>query len=383
METDLYDADHAAFRDAVREFIEREVTPYQRQWEDDHLIPRDVWIAAGKQGLLGIGVPEEYGGGGQTDWRYRCVIMDEMARAGAASLNSGFGLNDDIVAPYLLDLGTDEQKSRWLPPFCRGELITAIAMTEPGAGSDLQGIRTTAVPDGDGWLLSGAKTFITNGIQADLVIVAARTDPDVGGAKGMSLLVVEEGMPGFSRGRRLDKIGLQGQDTAELFFDEVRVPKTNLLGVEGAGFQHLMERLPKERLSIAYFGQAVAEAALTWTLAYCRERTAFGGPLANLPTMRHRLAEIATEVEVTRAYVDRCVRALNAGRLTATDAAKAKWWVTELQNRTVDACLQLYGGYGYMLDYPIARAWLDARVQTIYGGTTEIMKEIIGRELVR
>jgi len=307
-------------------------------------------------------------------------VMEEFARAGATSISSGFGLQDDIAIPYIIDLGTDEQKSRWLPKMASGECIGAIAMTEPGAGSDLQGVRTTAARDGDEWVVAGAKTFITNGINSDLVIAVARTDPNAG-SRGISLLVVERGMPGFSRGRKLHKIGLHGQDTAELFFDDVRVPVTNLLGREGGGFVHLMERLPRERMSIAVMGLASARAALGWTVEYTANRMAFGQPIAAFQNTQFELASMVTEVDVLEAYVDKAVLALNAGELTVVDAAKAKLWATEVQNRVLDRCLQLFGGYGYMSEYPIARAFTDARVQKIYGGTSEIMKTIIAREI--
>ncbi|MEU3657078.1 acyl-CoA dehydrogenase family protein [Streptomyces sp. NPDC032161] len=380
MQRTLYDQDHEDFRDVVREFLAREVVPHQERWESERLIDRSAWIAAGKQGLLGLAAPEEYGGGGQADFRYRTVMMEEFARIGAASFESGISVQDDIVLPYLLDLGTAEQKRRWIPGICTGETITAIAMTEPGAGSDLQGIRTTAVRDGDDWIIHGSKTFITSGILSDLVIVLARTDP-AAGARGMSLFVLERGMPGFTRGRKLDKIGLHGQDTAELFFDSVRVPASNLLGTEGRGFMHLMERLPRERMAIAVWAQCVTETALQQTLEYCTSRTAFGKPVADFQHSRFLLAELTTEADVTRIYLDRAIEAINDGTLSAVDAAKAKWWATELQTKTLDRCLQLHGGYGYTVEYPIGRAFLDARIQTIYGGTTEIMKEIIGRSL--
>ncbi|MEU3657097.1 acyl-CoA dehydrogenase family protein [Streptomyces sp. NPDC032161] len=380
MQRTLYDRDHEDFRNVVREFLAREVSPHQQRWEEEHLIDRRVWTAAGKQGLLGLAAPEEYGGAGQDDFRYRCVMMEEFARAGAASLDSGFGVHDDIVLHYLLDLGTESQKQRWIPGMCSGDAIGAIAMTEPGAGSDLQGIRTTAVRNGDEWVIEGAKTFISNGIHADLAIVLARTDP-AAGARGMSLFVVERDTPGFTRGRKLDKIGLNGQDTAELFFDSVRVPTSNLLGTEGRGFMHLMERLPRERMSIAVTAQCVTETTLEQTIDYCASRTAFGSTVLDFQHNRFLLAELTTKAEVTRSYVDWAIEALNDGSLSAVDAAKAKWWTTELQTKTVDRCLQLHGGYGYMLEYPIARAFIDSRIQTIYGGTTEIMKEIIGRDL--
>ncbi|GAA0947749.1 acyl-CoA dehydrogenase family protein [Nonomuraea longicatena] len=377
MRRDLFDEEHLLFQESVREFMAREVTPHHGQWEKDGIVPRDVWKKAGRIGMFGFSVPEEYGGSGISDFRYNAVITEEIIRTGASGL--GWGLHNDVMAPYLVELTDDEQKQRWLPGFASGELITAIAMTEPGAGSDLQGIRTTAVRDGDHYVLNGQKTFITNGINADLVVVVAKTDPDAG-ARGTTLLMVERGMDGFTRGRNLDKIGLKAQDTAELSFDDVRVPVANRLGpAEGEGFIQLMGNLPQERLSIAVVAVAAAEAVLEETIEYCRTREAFGRSLGKFQNTRFVLAEVATEVEIARHYVDKCILALNAGQLSAVDAAKAKWWTTELQNRVIDRCLQLHGGYGYMMEYPVAKAWLDSRVQTIYGGTTEIMKEIIGR----
>lgn len=380
--TELFTEEHELFRDSVRSFVEQRIAPHLEEWEWAGRIDPDLWRSAGELGLLGLGVPESYGGGGSADYRFRCVLMDELARVGAAAVNVALGGFDDLVGPYLVDLGTEEQKLRWLPDLCAGRRRAAIAMTEPGAGSDLRGIRTTAIRDGEHWVLNGSKTFITSGGSADLVIVVARTDPQAD-ARGFSLLVVEAGMPGFTRGRALDKLGQRAEDVSELFFDDVRVPATNLLGTEGGGFGHLMERLPRERLSIAYYGLAAAEAALEWTLRHVSQRTAFGQPVAQFQHTKFSLAEIATELEVTRTYVDRAVLALNAGTLSAVDAAKVKWWATELQQRVLARCLQLHGGYGYMREYPIARAFVDARVQTIYGGTTEIMKEIIGRDLTR
>ena len=378
MQSTLYDAEHEAFRSTVRTFLERNVVPFHAQWEADGVVDRGIWVEAGKQGLLGFAAPEEHGGAGVRDFRYNAVLTEEVARVGATGV--GFGLHNDIVLPYLLDLCSEEQKARWLPRFCTGETITAIAMTEPGAGSDLQGIRTTARRDGSDWVVSGAKTFITNGILSDLVIVVARTDPEAG-ARGISLLVVERGMTGFERGRNLDKVGLKAQDTAELFFDEVRVPAENLIGQEGSGFIHLMENLPQERLALAVGAVAACETVLALTLDYTGNRTAFGRPIAHFQHNRFVLAELDTELDIAQVYVDRCVRALDDGELTGVDAAKAKWWCTELQKRVVDSCVQLHGGYGYMLEYPVAKAYLDARVQTIYGGTTEVMKEIVGRSL--
>jgi alkylation response protein AidB-like acyl-CoA dehydrogenase len=374
----LYEAEHEAFRAMVRDFLAKEVVPHHEAWAEAGIVDRPVWLKAGEQGLLGMDVPEEYGGGGVKDFRYNAILAAEISRVGASGL--GFTLHNDVVAPYLLDLTTDEQKERWLRPFVRGELITAIAMSEPGAGSDLQGLQTTARRDGDEWVLNGSKTFITNGINADLVIVVARTDPDAG-ARGFSLLVVERGMPGFERGRNLDKIGLKAQDTAELFFDDVRIPAANLLGTEGHGFFHLMNNLPQERLSIAAVAVAASRLVLDRTVEYCKERTAFGRPIGKFQNTRFELAEMHTEVTIAETYLEKAILEHNAGRFTVEDAAMAKWWTTELQKRVVDRCLQLHGGYGYMLEYPVARAYLDSRVQTIYGGTTEIMKEIVGRSL--
>jgi alkylation response protein AidB-like acyl-CoA dehydrogenase len=378
MQSTLYESEHDAFRDAVRSFCAKHIAPFHEEWEKQGIVDRSVWTEAGKQGLLGTDVPEQYGGGGIRDFRYNCVIAEEVTRVGGSGV--GFTLHNDVMAPYLLDLTTDEQKQRWLPPFVRGEMITAIAMSEPGAGSDLQGLKTTARRDGSDWVLSGSKTFITNGIHSDLVLVVARTDPDKG-AHGFSLLAVERGMKGFERGRNLAKVGMKAQDTAELFFDEVRVPAENLVGREGGGFIHLMDKLPQERLSIAVVAVAAAEKVFELTLDYCKGRSAFGKPIGSFQHNRFVLAEMATELEIARHYVDKAVLAHNAGEFTVQDAAMAKWWTTELQKKVVDACVQLHGGYGYMLEYPVAKAFLDSRVQTIYGGTTEVMKEIIGRSL--
>ncbi|AWI32045.1 acyl-CoA dehydrogenase family protein [Streptomyces tirandamycinicus] len=379
MKRQIFDAEHEAFRETVRSFIGKEVLPHYEQWEKDGIVSRDVWLAAGRQGLLGPAVPEEYGGGGNSDFRYSAVLAEEFTRAGAPGL--AIGLHNDVIGPYLTSLATEEQKRRWLPGFCSGEIITAIAMTEPGAGSDLQGIRTTAEDCGDHWLLNGSKTFISNGILADLVIVVARTAPE-GGAKGLSLLVVERGTEGFERGRNLDKIGQKAQDTAELFFDDVRVPKENLLGQRDGAFGHLMTNLAQERLSIAVAAIAAAEHLLEITTRYVKEREAFGRPLAKLQHIRFEIAEMATECAVTRTFLDRCIVDHSDGRLDAVHASMAKWWATELQKRVADRCLQLHGGYGYMAEYRVARAFTDGRIQTIYGGTTEIMKEIIGRALL-
>ncbi|AZS83798.1 acyl-CoA dehydrogenase family protein [Streptomyces griseoviridis] len=379
MKRRVFTHEHEAFRATVRSFLAKEVLPHYEQWEKDGITSREAWRAAGRQGLLGLAVPEEYGGGGVPDFRYSAVLAEEFTRAGAPGL--ALGLHNDIIGPYLTGLATEEQKRRWLPGFCDGTLITAIAMTEPGAGSDLQGIRTRAEDRGDHWLLNGAKTFISNGILADLVIVVARTTPE-GGAHGLSLLVVERGADGFERGRNLDKIGQKAQDTAELFFTDVRVPKENLLGERDGAFLHLMTNLAQERMGIAVAGIAAAEHLLEITTGYVKEREAFGRPLAKHQHIRFEIAEMATECAVTRAFLDRCIEDHADGTLDAVHASMAKWWATELQKRVADRCLQLHGGYGYMAEYPVARAFTDGRIQTIYGGTTEIMKEIIGRSLL-
>ncbi|HEV7625322.1 MAG TPA: acyl-CoA dehydrogenase family protein [Streptomyces sp.] len=379
MKRQIFTEDHEAFRQTVRTFLAKEVEPHYEQWEKDGIVARDAWLAAGKQGLLGLAVPEEYGGGGVEDFRYATVLAEEFARKGAAGI--ALGLHNDIIGPYLTSLATEEQKRRWLPGFCSGEIITAIAMTEPGAGSDLQGILTSAEDKGDHWVLNGSKTFISNGILADLVVVVARTKPE-GGAKGLSLLVVERGMEGFERGRNLDKIGQKSQDTAELFFNDVRVPKENLLGHLDGAFIHLMTNLAQERLAIAVGAIAAAEEVLAQTTTYVKERKAFNRPLAKLQHIRFEIAEMATECAVTRSFLDRCIEEHTKGELDAAHASMAKWWATELQKRVTDRCLQLHGGYGYMNEFPVARAFTDGRIQTIYGGTTEIMKEIIGRSIL-
>lgn len=376
----FYTDDHDAYRTSAREFVRREVQPQLQRWERDRVIPRRAWLAAGRNGILGLTVPQEHGGGGESDFRYPMIVAEELASVGAASFSVGLRLQDDIVLPYLLDLCTDEQKSRWLPGLAAGTTIGAIAMTEPEAGSDLQGIRMTAVRDGDSWILNGQKTFITNGINADLVIVFARTDAEAG-SRGYSLFVVERDCPGFTRGRKLDKVGLSSQDTAELYFVDVRVAPENLLGEIGQGLIYLLQRLPKERLSIAAQALAGAEAALAWTRDYVFERRAFGQRVGDLQATRFELAELETEVEISRAYIQNAALALNDGTLTTAEASKAKLWATEMQVRVTSRCLQLYGGYGFMNEYPIGRAYRDCRVQTIYGGTSQIMKEIIGRDI--
>ncbi|CAM3111170.1 acyl-CoA dehydrogenase family protein [Prescottella defluvii] len=380
MKRNHFEADHEAYRETVREFLAREIEPNYERWEQERLISRSAWTAAGKYGIAGLGIPEEFGGAGVTDFRFRQVVFEEIARTGTTSFGAGMSVHDDIVVPYILHLGTQEQKARWLPGMAAGETIGAIAMTEPGAGSDLQGVRTTAVRDGDEWVINGQKTFITNGIHSDMVIVVCRTDPNAG-SKGFSLIVVERDTPGFTRGRKLHKVGMAAQDTAELVFEDVRVPAENLLGTEGRGFVHLMENLPLERISIAVSAITAARAAYEWTKDYVFERKAFGKPIGDLQNTRFVLAEMRTEIEVTESHIDRAVLALNTGDLTAVDASMSKWWATELQKRVIDRGVQMHGGYGYMMEYPIGRAYVDSRIQTIYGGTTEIMKEIIGRDI--
>jgi alkylation response protein AidB-like acyl-CoA dehydrogenase len=378
VERDIFTEEHAAFRDLVRSFIAREIAPHHERWERDGMVSRDVWLAAGRAGLLGIEIDEKYGGGGLQDYRYYLILGEELARTGMHG--PGFGVHNDIIGPYLQRLCTPEQCERWLPGYCSGEIITAIAMSEPGAGSDLQGIRTTAVRDGDHYVLNGQKTFISNGQLSDLVIVVARTDPEAG-YRGITLLMVERGMDGFERGRNLDKVGMHAQDTSELFFSDVRVPAGNLLGDEGGGFVALMQNLPRERVAIGTAALAGAEGTFEQTLEYCKQRQAFGRPIGKFQHNRFVLAEMATELAVARAFTDRCVTEHNAGRLSTEEASMLKWWDTELCNKVIDRCVQLYGGYGYMREYPVARAYADGRAQTIFGGTTEIMKEIIGRGL--
>ena len=379
MERTIFSEEHDGFRELVARFAADEIVPHHLDWEDEGQVPRELWTTAGALGLLCTDVPTEYGGGGVRDFRYNSVVTEELSRVGASGV--GFPLHNDVIVPYLLDHGSEEQQQRWFPGMASGELITAIAMTEPGTGSDLASVRTTAIAQDDGsYLLNGTKTFITNGILADLVIVVAKTDPDAGHG-GISLLVVERGMDGFSRGRKLDKIGLRAQDTAELIFDDVRVPAENLLGEEGQGFAYLMQALPQERLSIAVGAVAGAAAALDETLRYCKEREAFGRSIGSFQNSRFVLAEMKTKVTIGQTFVDRCIERLNDRALTVEEAAMAKWWTTDLLGEVVDACVQLHGGYGFMREYPIARAYCDARVARIYGGTNEIMKEIIGRTM--
>jgi alkylation response protein AidB-like acyl-CoA dehydrogenase len=381
MDRKHYADEHRAFADAFRAFADKVIAPHYLDWERTGLTPREVFQEAGKGGFLGMAVPEQYGGGGVADFRFNQVLDEQIAVAGVTGSGLGISLHNDICLPYFLAYASEEQKQRWLPGIASGELITAIAMTEPGAGSDLNGIRTSARRDGDSYVVNGAKTFITNGINADLVIVAAKTGSDPADRRrGTSLLVLERGMPGFERGRNLEKLGLHSQDTAELYFADVRVPVENRLGEEGEGFRYLTEKLPQERTSIAI--SALAESsALQETLQYVKERTAFGTRVASFQNTKFVLAEIATEVDVAQAFVDNCVNRLNDGELTPADASKAKLHCTELQGRVVDRCLQLHGGYGYMTEYPISRRYADARITRIYGGTSEIMKSVISKSL--
>jgi alkylation response protein AidB-like acyl-CoA dehydrogenase len=374
----LFEPEHEAFREAVGTFLDKEAVPYHEQWEQDGIVDREVWAKAGAQGLLGLQLPEEYGGGGTPDFRFNAVIGEEMTSRGI--YGCAFPLFNDMIAPYLVAGASPEQATRWFPGLCAGTTIAAIAMTEPGAGSDLQAIRTTAVDAGDHYVLTGQKTFISNGILADLVVVVARTDPEAG-RQGISLLVVERGMEGFERGRNLDKIGQHAQDTAELFFDHVAVPKENLLGREGSGFVQLMTNLAQERLSIAVSAAAACESLVEMSLAYVKERSAFGRPIGTFQHTPSTVAERPMQAHIARVFIDDCVARHVRGELDASTASMAKWWTTELQNRIADRAVQLFGGYGYMSEYPVARAFVNSRVQTIYGGTTEIQKEIIGRSL--
>jgi alkylation response protein AidB-like acyl-CoA dehydrogenase len=376
----LFDDDHQAFRESFAGFVSKELSPHYLDWERDGVAPREIFASAGQYGFLGMAVPEQYGGGGSTDFRFNVVIAEELAAQGIGGAGLGLTLHNDITTPYFVEYCNDAQAARWLPGIASGQLITAIAMTEPGTGSDLASIATTAVRDGDEYVLNGSKTFITNGINSDLVIVVAKTDPTQRHS-GMSLLVVERGMAGFERGRNLDKIGMHSQDTAELFFTDVRVPASNLLGEEGKAFHYLTANLAQERLSIAVTGVASARAALGWTVEYVKERSAFGTSIGTFQNSKFTLAEVKTSIDVAQAYVDQCVLQLIDGELSASDAAQAKYWCTELQQRSIDQCLQLFGGYGYMTEYPIARAYADARVTSIYGGTTEVMKTIIAKSL--
>lgn len=378
IERTLFNADHEAFRDSFRKFVEKEIAPHHEAWEEQGFVDRAVWSKAGENGFLCMTLPEALGGSG-ADKLYSVVQMEEIARTGFTGI--GFGLHSEIVAPYILHYGTEAQKQKYLPKLASGEMVGAIAMSEPAAGSDLQGVKSTAIRQADGsYLLNGSKTFITNGWHADLVIVVAKTDPGAG-AKGTSLLLVERGMPGFEKGKRLKKLGMKAQDTSELFFDNVKVPAGNLLGGEGKGFICLMEQLPWERLQIAIGAVAAAQAAIDWTVDYTRDRKVFGQAVAAFQNTRYKLAELQTEVQVARVFVDKCCELVNVDKLDTATASMAKYWCSDLQCKVMDECVQLFGGYGYMWEYPITRAYADARVQRIYGGTNEIMKEVISRAM--
>ncbi len=380
MERTIFESEHDEFRQAFRAWVDNEILPNDLAWNEAGIVPRELFADAGSHGFLAFDVPEEFGGGGMPDFRFNAIAAEEIQMAGVGASGLGLTLHNDITIPYFLKYCSEEQKQRWLPGIASGELITAIGMTEPGIGSDLASMSTSAIRDGDDYVVNGSKTFITNGINADLVVLAVKTDPSQRHA-GMSIIIMERGLDGFERGRNLEKLGLHAQDTAELFFTDVHVPAANLLGEEGKGFAMLVDNLPQERLSIAVAGVAAARAAVEWTLEYVKGRNAFGQPIGSFQNTRFELAELATEIDVAQAYVDASIMALNQGTLTAEDAAKSKWWCTELQKRAVDRCLQLFGGYGYMHEYPISRAYADARITTIYGGTTEIMKEIIGKSM--
>jgi alkylation response protein AidB-like acyl-CoA dehydrogenase len=380
MRRTLFEPEHVDYRESVRRFVAEEITPHHAEWELEGIVPRELFAKAAAKGMLAMQVPEEFGGSGVDDFRFNQIISEEVGFSGDAGSGLGITLHNDICLPYFLRLCNEEQRARWLPGIADGSLITALAMTEPEMGSDLAGLRTTAVREGEEYVVNGSKTFITNGINSDLVITAVKTDPSQRHA-GISLLIVERGMEGFDRGRNLEKVGMHAQDTSELFFDNVRVPVENRLGEEGQGFRHMTGNLPQERLSIAIAGVAAARGALRATIEYVKQRQAFGQPIGSFQNSRFALAEMATEVELATSFCDQAVLALNARELSPEDAAMAKWWATELQGRVIDRCVQLHGGYGYMLEYPIARAFVDARVTRIYGGTTEIMKEIIGRSL--
>lgn len=378
MKRTIFDPEHEQFRSSAREFFLREAVPHVDEWESRGYADPEAWLAAGKSGLLAWEAPEAFGGLGIRDLRFNMIMAEEFYATGSAGL--GFPVQNDIVVPYIVELGTDEQKSRWLPDLVSGQIISALAISEPGAGSDVKSIRTEARRDGDHFILNGSKTFISNGFLTNLVIVAVKTDPDAG-HRGISLLVVEEGMAGFTKGRKLDKIGQRSMDTAELNFENVRVPASNLLGEENRGFYLMMRNLARERLGIAFTAVAQARRACELTLAYSKDRNAFGQPIGTFQVNRHALAEMVTELAIAENYVDNCIVAANAGTLGDQEAAGAKWWCTEMQWRILDRCLQMFGGYGYINEYEIARLWRDARVQRLYGGTNEVMKDLIGRSL--
>ena len=382
MPRNIYDEDHEAFRSSVKEFVDRNLVPRAESMIAEHSIPREVWLEAGKQGFFGLTIPEEFGGAGIDDYRFNAVLAEELSKFNVA-VSSCFGIHADITAPYIVALGTEEQKQRWLPQVATGEKILSIGMTEPNGGSDLAALKSSAVKADDGsgdWIINGSKTFITNGHQCDLAVVAIRTDPSKG-AKGISLFVLEKEDEGFTKGKPLDKVGQPESDTSELFFDNVRVPADRLLGPEGMGFISMMQKLPQERLGNAIGCVAHAAQILEETIEYTKERKAFGQPIGSFQHNKFKIAELVTSIEVAQAYVDDCVAAHAEGKLTAVDAAKAKWWAAETQSKVLDECVQLHGGYGYMNEYRVARAWRDARINKIWAGTNEIMKELIGRDL--
>lgn len=382
MPRNIYDEDHEAFRSSVKEFVDRTLVPRAESMIAEHSIPREVWLEAGKQGFFGLTIPEEFGGAGIDDYRFNAVLAEELAKFNVA-VSSCFGIHADITAPYIVALGTEEQKQRWLPQVVTGEKILSIGMTEPNGGSDLAALKSSAVKADDGsgdWIINGSKTFITNGHQCDLAVVAIRTDPSKG-AKGISLFVLEKEDEGFTKGKPLDKVGQPESDTSELFFDNVRVPADRLLGPEGMGFISMMQKLPQERLGNAVGCVAHAAQILGETIEYTKERKAFGQPIGSFQHNKFKIAELVTSIEVAQAYVDDCVAAHAEGKLSAVDAAKAKWWAAETQSKVLDECVQLHGGYGYMNEYRVARAWRDARINKIWAGTNEIMKELIGRDL--
>ncbi|CAB4690676.1 MAG: acyl-CoA dehydrogenase [Actinobacteria bacterium] len=379
MKRTIYDADHESFRSSVREFLDRSVVPHVEEHAAAKALPRDFWIEAGKQGFLGLEIPEEYGGAGAGDYRFNAVIAEELSKVNAA-LGSCWGIHADITAPYIVALGTEEQKQRWLPGVAAGEILLAIGMTEPSGGSDLAALKTTAVRDGDDWVINGSKTFITNGYSADLVITAVRTSPEKK-ARGITLFAIPSDAPGFSRGRKLDKVGQDESDTAELFFENVRLSDDHIIGELDSGFIHMMQKLPQERLGCAISNVAHAKQILIETLQYTKDRQAFGQGIGSFQHNKFLLAELFTQIEVTEAFIDQCVIAHDAGELTPVDAAKAKWWTSQIQNDVLDHCVQLHGGYGFMNEYRVARAWRDARVSKIWAGSNEIMKELIGRDL--
>jgi alkylation response protein AidB-like acyl-CoA dehydrogenase len=376
---ELFTDEQEALRESYAQFLQAEVVPHREEWEAAHIVPRELFTKCAEHGFLAMEIPESYGGPGVDDWRFNVVLNEESVRAGVGAAMAGPLLHSDVVLPYLMSSADEEQKARWLPPCASGEKVLAIAMTEPGTGSDLAGIKTSAKRDGDGWVLNGAKTFITNGINADLVVVAARTSEDKHG--GLSLFVVERGMEGFERGKQIEKLGQHASDTSELFFDNCLLPAENLLGAEGSGFLQLVGRLVPERLTLAVSSIAGAEMALDMTLEYVKERTAFGRPVGSFQANRFTLAELRTKVEITRCFVDRCVQRYVAGTCTVEEAAMAKWWTTDLLCEVTDAGVQLHGGYGYTTEYEIGRAWIDARIGRIYAGTNEIMKELIGKTM--